>query len=382
MENHFIAADVDRARISPSAVIHPGCRISGAETSIGPDCELGAEGAVTLRNCQLGKGVTLGGGFAEGTTFLDGSSFGDSFHIRPGSLIEEEASGGHSVGLKQTVIFPFVTLGSLINFCDILMAGGTGAKNHSEVGSSYIHFNFTPHQDKATASLVGDVPRGVLLREEPIFLGGQGGLVGPARIAYGTVAAAGTLLRGDIVEERKLVMGGGGAGPLKTRDYDQTRYGDITRIVANCLAYIGNIAALRCWYERFRRPLMTRTTWGEACLEGALKRLEEIRIERVKRLDQLAEKVVKSSTPHASHEKFLADWDALRPRLETPAPQSRQPAPPPQIAAIIAKRFVAPADADANADCVKTIQTLSPEERQAVTEFLEGVASSAVAAMR
>ena len=66
------------------------------------------------------------------------------------------------------------------------MAGGTSRKNHSEIGSSYIHFNFTPHQDKATPSLVGDVPRGVMLDRAPIFLGGQGGLVGPVRIAYGT----------------------------------------------------------------------------------------------------------------------------------------------------------------------------------------------------
>jgi UDP-N-acetylglucosamine/UDP-N-acetylgalactosamine diphosphorylase len=52
--------------------------------------------------------------------------------------------------LKQTILFPFVTLGSLINFCDIFMSGGSDRKNHSEVGSSYIHFNYTPNQDKAT----------------------------------------------------------------------------------------------------------------------------------------------------------------------------------------------------------------------------------------
>ncbi|NTV96894.1 MAG: TOBE domain-containing protein, partial [Thiobacillus sp.] len=58
---------------------------------------------------------------------------------------------------------PFVTPGSLVNVCDCLMAGGTDRRNHSEVGSSYVHFNYTPHQDKATASLLGDVPHGVML---------------------------------------------------------------------------------------------------------------------------------------------------------------------------------------------------------------------------
>ncbi len=46
--------------------------------------------------------------------------------VREGCLLEEETSGAHAVGLKQTILFPFVTLGSLVNFCDCLMAGGTG----------------------------------------------------------------------------------------------------------------------------------------------------------------------------------------------------------------------------------------------------------------
>ena len=367
MENYFIADDVDRARIAPDAMIHAGCRISGADTFIGPCCEIGAESPVTLRNCQIGKGVKLGGGFAEGATFLDGASFGDGFHIRPGSLIEEHASGGHSVGLKQTVLFPFVTLGSLINFCDVLMAGGTGAKNHSEVGSSYIHFNFTPRQDKATASLVGDVPRGVLLRKNPIFLGGQGGLVGPARIAYGTVVAAGTILRSDVLEEDRLVAGGGGSGALRMLPYNQSRFGDITRTVENCFAYLGNIAALRCWYEFFRRPFMTRTPWGEACWNGAMKRLDEIRNERIKRLDQLAEKVRESGAAHPSHSKFLTEWTTLRARHESAAAQPPTAAPPQM------PRH--------SPDYIKTIQTLSTQEQQTITEFLAETARRATSTL-
>ncbi len=99
----------------------------------------------------------------------------------------------------------FVTLGSLVNFCDCLMAGGTSRKDHSEVGSSYIHFNFTPDGDKATASLFGDVPRGVMLDRPPIFLGGQGGTVGPVSLGYGTVVAAGSILRHDVLKDGKLV---------------------------------------------------------------------------------------------------------------------------------------------------------------------------------
>jgi bifunctional UDP-N-acetylglucosamine pyrophosphorylase/glucosamine-1-phosphate N-acetyltransferase len=105
--------------------------------------------------------------------------------VRAGTIFEEQASIAHTVGLKQTILFPFVTLGSLINFCDCFMAGGTSRENHSEVGSSYIHFNYTPNQDKATASLIGDVPHGVMLNQNPIFLGGQGGWWGLAALPTG-----------------------------------------------------------------------------------------------------------------------------------------------------------------------------------------------------
>jgi len=115
---------------------------------------------------------------------------GSGSHVRDGTILEEQASVAHTVALKQTILFPFVTLGSLINFCDCFMSGGTDRKNHSEVGSSYIHFNFTPNQDKATASLIGDVPNGVMLNKNPIFLGGQGGLIGPCRLTFGTIIAA------------------------------------------------------------------------------------------------------------------------------------------------------------------------------------------------
>jgi UDP-N-acetylglucosamine/UDP-N-acetylgalactosamine diphosphorylase len=36
--------------------------------------------------------------------------------VREACILEEQASAAHCVGLKQTILFPFVTLGSLINF--------------------------------------------------------------------------------------------------------------------------------------------------------------------------------------------------------------------------------------------------------------------------
>ena len=272
-------------RISPDAVIHPGCRIFNS--SIGPGCEIGAEGPVVIENCQLGRNVKLKGGYFSGAVFLDDSNMGSGAHVRAGTILEEQANGAHTVGLKQTVLLPYVTLGSLINFCDVLMAGGTSRKDHSEVGSSYIHFNFTPNQDKATASLVGDVPHGVLLNQKPIFLGGQGGLVGPARIAYGTVVAAGGICRKDLLEENCLHVPS--APAEKTIPFEPGRYGNTDRILKNNLIYIGNINALKAWYQNVR-VLFIRDEFDQAVFDGALKNLDLILDERFQRLEKFIEK--------------------------------------------------------------------------------------------
>ncbi len=158
-----IGAEVDPDNVSGNGVvIHTGCKIFGSSTVILQGARLGFEGPATVVDCQIGPQVELKGGFFQESVFLQKSKMGYGAHVRSGTILEEQASGAHTVGLKQTILFPFVTLGSLINFCDCLMSGGTSRKDHSEVGSSYIHFNFTPNQDKATASLIGDVPYYVL----------------------------------------------------------------------------------------------------------------------------------------------------------------------------------------------------------------------------
>ena len=285
----FVGEDIDVSRIAEDVEIHPGCRIQGAETSIGPGCVIGAEAPATIDNCQLGRNVELKGGYFSGATFFDGANMGGGAHVRAGTILEEEANGAHTVGLKQTILMPFVTLGSLINFCDLLMAGGTSRSNHSEVGSSYIHFNYTPHQDKATASLLGDVPQGVFLDKKPIFLGGQGGLVGPARIAYGAVIAAGGVCRIDVADENHLYIPASPASAI--RPYETGVYRGIDRIVQNNLVYIGNLFALRAWYRHVRSVFMCRDAFDTACLEGGLHNLDRALDERIKRLGGLAKKM-------------------------------------------------------------------------------------------
>jgi UDP-N-acetylglucosamine/UDP-N-acetylgalactosamine diphosphorylase len=273
---------------------------------------------MTIQNCQLGAGVQLAGGFAEGAVFLDGASMASGAHIRPGTILEEQANGAHTVGLKQTILFPFVTLGSLINFCDLLMAGGTSRHDHSEVGSSYIHFNFTPDGDKTTASLFGDVPRGVLLDQPPIFLGGQGGAVGPVVTGFGTVVGAGSVLRDDVSEDGRLVLP---PSPEEVyRPVAPASYRQLSRIIAKNVTYLANLSALESWYRQIRRLFFTHLEFGPLVLAGALVNLTDIRAERIKRLRVLAGHLQPSDEGRAQLIERIEDVAEALAVVDGPAP--------------------------------------------------------------
>lgn len=286
-----IGNDVNVDQISGDGVrIYPGCRIYGGKTVISSGCKLGYEAPVTIEDCQLGSKVELKGGFFSKSVFLEKANMGMGAHVREGCILEEEAGGAHSVGLKQTILFPFVTLGSLINFCDCLMAGGTSRSNHSEVGSSYIHFNFTPDADKTTASLLGDVPRGVMLNQPPIFLGGQGGIIGPARLGFGNVVAAGSVLHHDYPGDNQLIFEQAPAGSVK--NYRQAAYPGIGRVVKNNILYLANLTALEMWYTHIRKPFLEAQPFGLLLYAGVLEQLAAGKKERLKRLKAMAQKAV------------------------------------------------------------------------------------------
>lgn len=289
-------------RISAKGVrIYPGCRIYGKQTVISAGCQIGCEGPATIDNCQLGPEVELKGGYFNRAVFLEKANMGSGAQVREGCLLEEEANGAHCVGIKQTILFPFVTLGSLINFCDCLMAGGTSRKDHSEVGSSYIHFNFTPDGDKTAASLIGDVPRGVMLNQPAIFLGGQGGIVGPLRMGYGNVVAANSVLRNDYPGDNRLIVGKTQSG--KAVAYRRRAYPNLRRVVENNLLYLANLRALEEWYLQIRRPFFDSQEFGPLIYAGALDQLTLAKKERIKRLQVLAEKAAKGTGTQAAEEK-------------------------------------------------------------------------------
>ena len=351
-----IGDDVDPERVSgDGVVVHAGCRIRGAGTVISAGVELGAEGPVTLEDCRLGPRVQLKGGYASGAVFLEGATLGLGHHVRGGTILEEEASGAHTVGLKQTILMPFVTLGSLINFCDVLMAGGTSRSDHSEVGSSYIHFNFTPTGDKTTPSLFGDVARGVMLRERPIFLGGQGGAVGPIQVAYGTVVGAGSIVRDDITVENQLHL----VSPAASTSRPIVGgYPKLLPMLAKNLDYLANLDALEAWYRAARAPFFAAQPLGDLVLEGALDAVASGRAERIGRLTKLAAKLDHHDPRHAPVVAAIPGLTGLF-GSSTPAALGG-----------VLEPLVARAGA---ASYIEAVTALSAEDAVAITRRLQGI---------
>jgi hypothetical protein len=291
-ESVYISDDVDPERISGKGVtIFSGCKIIGKRSLIMQNARIGYEGPVTLENTLVGEHTRLNGGFFQDAVFAGGNTFGSGGHVRKGTILEEEANAAHTVGLKQTILFPFVTLGSLINFCDCFMAGGTSRKNHSEVGSSFIHFNYTPNQDKATPSMMGNVHQGVMLNQRPIFLGGQGGMVGPLRIGYGCITAAGSVIRKNEIKNDRIILGGGFKDASLPRR--EGVYSQVDKIVNNNIEYIAGLISLKAWYTHVR-PLFVHDYFSGELIKGMQENLAGCIHERIKRLKLCSEKLIDS----------------------------------------------------------------------------------------
>src|SRR5712664_1875016 len=267
----YVDDDVMLEHIFPESILYPGTRLSGKNTVIAPGAIVGSEGPATIVDSAIGAGAEVANG-----------------HIRSGTLLGEGAAVAHAVGLKHTILTCFVTLGSLINCCDCLISGGRSRTNHTEVGSCFIHFNFTPwgeSGDKATPSIIGGIPRGVFLREERIFIGGLSGMVGPQQVGFGSFSVAGQIIRSDIADHRiysdqpRRIDAPWDFGIRDTPD---------ARLQRN-LEYIGHLCALRAWYVDVRMARLSpndSSSHQAMTLTATRKLIEGSVAERISRLDQ------------------------------------------------------------------------------------------------
>jgi hypothetical protein len=286
----YLDEAVDVNRICRGAVLYPGTRLLGPRTFIGPGAKVGIEGPAVLENTIIGEHTEIASGYLNEAVMLRNARVGSNAHIRVGTLIEEEASTAHAVGLKHTVLMSFVTMGSLINFCDGLISGGKSRREHTEVGSGFIHFNYTPwgkSGDKATPSLIGDVVHGVFPRQQRIFLGGLSGIVGPQKVGFGSFTIAGQVVRKEVPSNRVV-----GDVPRKVDREFYTSTEAPNRILKLNLEYIGQLTALQAWYREVRLARIPPTqeyAHIRVVTQAALELLSVCIDERVERLRQFLE---------------------------------------------------------------------------------------------
>jgi hypothetical protein len=282
----FVGPEVDLENIQPGVKLFPSVRILGKDTVLGHNAVVGSEGPATLDNVVLDDQAEIASGYVTNAALLRGARIGSNGHVRACTILEEEASTAHAVGLKQTVLMSFATLGSLINFCDAIVAGGRSRSDHTEVGSGAINFNFTPwgeRGDKATPTLLGNVYDGALLDSDRIFLGGLSGVVGPAHISFGAVAAAGQILRQDIKPNMLLST----VGKRVERPVDFRMQAFSERKQAHNLNFISNLFALREWYGQVRLARLPDTRqfgYRKSVVNFAIALIDQMISERLARL--------------------------------------------------------------------------------------------------
>ena len=327
-ERVFIGPEVAIDRIEPGAVLMNAV-IRGPETAIGAQSKVGISGTSLLVNSQVGREVELGAGSYRNTTLFDRVKIRGFAEMRQGTVLEEEAEVGHNVGLKHTFLTVGVVAGSCINFCDALVTGGSSRRDHSEIGSGAIHFNFDPHGDKF-GSLIGDAT-GLLLRGRRIFIGGNSGIIAPVHVGFGAVVAAGSFVRKD-VEEGRMYVGDSEARPSQdAMGFDPDVYYDLRRKFLSTAELCGSLHALEMWYQRVRVPF---TTGLERVLCESATRNIRIHIEhRAKELDNvmvkltsLTAKVGSSSNPFRSQHLLIGEMrKGIYSRLIQPAESTAAP---------------------------------------------------------
>ncbi len=182
----------------------------------------------------------------------------------------------------MTILFPWVTLGSDINFCDAILAGGTGPElgSFSEVGSGTIHFNYSIRGDKATASLFGDVFQGVFLDQERLFIGGNNSLLGPVNADFGAMTAAGARIKGKLPKGLNY----GHSLPKGTVDYDARIFSVVSGIVNNQVNVLAELTALANWYKQVRMTFIGQDQGQKFIYESGLRM---VALNYQERLDQL-----------------------------------------------------------------------------------------------
>jgi len=177
----------DTVLVGPGVRVAPGARIrafsilegrtlieSGA--SVGPFCR--------VEDSEIGVGATLlDSCLVRNSKILAGASVGPFAHIRPESVVGENARVGNFVELKKT------TLGSGAKAPHLSYLGDASVGAKANIGAGTITCNYD------------GVVKSPTFVEDDAFVGSNSTLVAPVRIGQGAYVAAGSVITTDVPPE-------------------------------------------------------------------------------------------------------------------------------------------------------------------------------------
>ncbi len=164
--------------VGPDAIIEPNVMLLGA-TTVGRDAEIGAGSRIT--DSQIGDGTAvLSYCVITGARIGRGCRIGPFAHLRPETVLEEEARVGNFVEIKKTRL----GRGSKANHLTYLGDAEIGRKVN--VGAGTITCNYD------------GVTKHRTIIEDEVFIGSDTQLVAPVRVRRGAFIGAGSTITKDV----------------------------------------------------------------------------------------------------------------------------------------------------------------------------------------
>ena len=216
-----------------------------------------------------------------------------------------------------------------------------------------------------------------MINQKPIFLGGQGGIVGPITIEYGTIVAAGTIVRKDIDKENTMLLGS--PSIARSMPFHSNLYSNLHRIIKLNINYIANLIALRSWYINIRTLFVKDDFEGELH-KGAVQKLDFAIDERIKQLKKIAEKmpesieVQKSISANPSEKMIMRkneygkNWPNIEAFLKGSLKENDSNQKKDDFIKIIENMI-----SQRGKDYITAVKSLEKEESQRGTEWLQGI---------
>lgn len=185
MRNGVAIIDPDHTYIGPDVVIeqdvtiYPGTMISGktiiqSEAVIGPNSE--------LLHCQIGEGTVVKQSIVHYSKIGDAVSIGPFTHIRPDSVIGNNAKLGNFVEVKKSA------LGNNSKVSHLSYIGDAEVGNNVNVGCGTITVNYDGEKKYLTTI------------KDNVFVGCNSNLIAPVTVGEGAYIAAGSTINMDVPE--------------------------------------------------------------------------------------------------------------------------------------------------------------------------------------